>query len=101
MAYYQNHVFFCVNQRDDGRASCADVDACELRGYAKQRVKALGLAGKVRINAAGCLDRCGHGPVVVVYPEGAWYSLRSKADVDEFIESHLLAGVKVERLLLD
>ncbi len=103
MAYYKNHVFFCVNQRDGGRASCADVGACELRSYAKQRVKALGLAGRgeVRINAAGCLDRCGHGPVVVVYPDETWYRLRSKADVDEFVESHLLAGTKVDRLLLD
>lgn len=101
--YYQYHVFFCVNQRDDGRKSCADAGAQELRDYAKQRVKELGLAGcgKVRINMAGCLDRCGKGPVSVVYPEGRWYKFESKSDVDEFIESHLVVGQPVERLLID
>jgi hypothetical protein len=59
-AYYRYHVFFCINQREDGEPCCAAKGAVAMRDYAKDRVKALGLAGKgqVRINQAGCLDRC-------------------------------------------
>ncbi len=98
--YYRYHVFFCVNQRDNGEPCCADKGSVAMREYAKDRVKALKLAGpgKVRINQAGCMDRCGRGPVIAVYPEGIWYSYKSQADVDEIIERHLIHGEIVERL---
>ena len=69
MSYYDKHVFFCCNQREPGdRPCCAAKGAAEMRDYAKKRVKQLGLAGegKVRINQAGCLDRCEEGPCIVV-----------------------------------
>ena len=100
MSYYQHHVFFCCNQRKNGEACCQDHGASEIRGYAKDRVKALGLSGegKVRINQAGCLDRCELGPVMVIYPEEVWYTYIDKADVDEIVEEHLKNGKVVERL---
>lgn len=103
MSYYQYHVFFCVNRRDDGRKCCADAGGQALRDYAKKKIKDLGLsgAGKVRVNMAGCLDRCAKGPVVVIYPEEVWYRLRSIADVDEMIDSHLIGGQVVGRLQVD
>ncbi len=99
-SYYQHHVFFCVNQRDNGQPCCADKNAVAMRDYAKSRVKALGLsgAGRVRINQAGCLDRCSQGPTIVIYPEGVWYSYASQADIDEIIDSHLVHGRVVDRL---
>ncbi len=102
MSHYDKHVFFCLNKRDDGRACCADHPAEELQAYAKQRVKALGLSGpgKVRINKAGCLDRCELGPVAVVYPDAVWYTFVDRQDIDEIIDSHLVKGVPVERLKL-
>ena len=71
-----------------------------MRDYVKSRVKELGCAGpgKIRVNNAGCLDRCSLGPVLVVYPEGVWYSYVDKADLDEIIDEHLVAGRVVERL---
>lgn len=98
--FYQRHLFFCINQRDDGRPACGDHDAQRLRDYAKDRVKTLGLAvpGGVRVNSAGCLGRCAQGPAIVVYPEGVWYTYRSEQDLDEIIEEHLLHGREVERL---
>lgn len=98
--YYRYHVFFCTNLRTDGRRSCEQCGASALRDYAKKKVKALGLAGPggVRINTAGCLDRCEQGPVVVVYPEGVWYSYVDQEDIDELIEEHLRNGRVVERL---
>lgn len=100
MSYYKHHVFFCCNQRQPGEVCCNDRGAAELRNYAKDRIKALKLngKGKVRINSAGCLDRCDEGPVIVVYPEEVWYTYVDKADVDEIIEEHLVRGRVVERL---
>ena len=102
MSHYRHHVFFCTNQRANGEACCADFNANELREYAKARIKALGQsgAGQVRINTAGCLDRCALGPVMVVYPEAVWYTYVDREDLDEIIERHLVGGERVERLRL-
>src|SRR6476620_6537466 len=100
MSYYLHHVFFCTNKRDDVSACCTNRDAQTLRDYAKARVKALGMSGegRIRINNAGCLDRCEEGPVIVVYPEVVWYTYVDKDDIDEIIDQHLLKGQVVERL---
>ncbi len=70
--------------------------------HMKSCVKKLGLSGegKVRINRAGCLDRCGEGPLMVVYPEAVWYTFVDIDDLDEIIESHLMKGKIVERLVI-
>jgi (2Fe-2S) ferredoxin len=100
MSYYAYHVFFCTNLREDGSDCCQRFDAQGIRDYAKLRCKELGLAGEggVRINTAGCLDRCAEGPVMVVYPESVWYSYVDREDIDEIIEEHLKNGRVVERL---
>lgn len=100
MSYYDKHVFFCTNQCAPGEACCANHDAQAMRAYAKQRIKDLDLAGsgKLRINSAGCLGRCDEGPVLVVYPEGVWYTYVDKSDIDEIIDTHLLNNRIVERL---
>lgn len=71
-----------------------------MRIYAKEKIKALNLSGKgkIRINSAGCMDRCDEGPVLVVYPDGVWYTYVDKHDIDEIIEEHLLHGRVVTRL---
>jgi (2Fe-2S) ferredoxin len=71
-----------------------------MRKRAKQRAKALGLAGKggVRVNRAGCMDRCEEGPIAVVYPEGVWYTYVDEEDVDEIVDEHLAHGRVVDRL---
>ena len=102
MSYYERHVFFCCNQRDpaDARGCCNAKGASAMRDYAKQRVQELGMAGagKVRINQAGCLDRCAEGPCAVVYPDGVWYTYVDRGDIDEIIEEHLRHGRIVARL---
>ncbi len=101
MSYYQRHIFFCLNQRE-GENACAQHDAQASFDHCKKRVKAEGLAGQggVRVNKAGCLDRCAGGPVAVVYPDETWYSFVDKSDIDEIVESHLRDGKPVERLVL-
>lgn len=100
MSYYERHVFFCCNQRDDGESCCNALGATGMRDYAKRRMKELGLSGegKVRINVAGCLDRCEQGPCLVVYPDAVWYTYVDKSDIDEIIDEHLKHGRTVERL---
>ena len=101
-SHYKHHVFFCLNRREAGENCCANHDAEAMQAYAKEKIKALRRAGpgKVRINKAGCLDRCDLGPCLVVYPEGVWYTYLDKKDIDEIIDSHLVNGHIVERLRL-
>lgn len=103
MSYYRHHVFFCCNQRAPGaRTCCNDKGATQLRDYAKQRIKKLGLSapGQVRINQAGCMERCEEGPCIVVYPEAVWYTYADERDIDEIIDEHVVSGRVVERLRL-
>ena len=99
--YFKRHIFFCLNERKNNEACCAQQNAQAAFDHCKTRVKELGLAGpgEVRVNKAGCLDRCAGGPVAVVYPEGVWYSYLDTSDIDEIVESHLKNGQVVQRLV--
>ncbi|MFV1921104.1 MAG: (2Fe-2S) ferredoxin domain-containing protein [Methylotenera sp.] len=101
--YFKHHIFFCLNQRDDGAACCSDKGAEAAFDYMKAQVKKLDLRGKgkVRVNRAGCFDRCGEGPLLVVYPEAVWYTFVDNEDIDEIIQSHLLNENVVQRLLVE
>ncbi len=102
MPKYEHHIFICTNQRDPGhpRGSCDSSGSGELHKLFKTAVAKRGLKGKVRANKAGCLDQCEHGPNVVVYPDAVWYGFVSPADVDEIIDSHIVGGKPVERLII-
>ncbi len=100
-SYYQRHIFFCLNQREGGKECCSQHQAEAAFDRCKSQSKAQGLlgAGKVRVNKAGCLDRCAGGPIAVVYPEAVWYTYVDQDDIDEIVQSHLRDGVVVQRLL--
>ena len=99
--FYSRHVFCCTNERPAGhpRGCCKAKDSERLRNYLKVRAKEAGL-DDVRINVAGCLDRCELGPTMVIYPEGVWYSAATKADIDEILATHVRDGGRVLRLML-
>ena len=98
--FFKQHVFFCMNMREDGRRCCGEHGAAVAQKHAKKRIKELNMngPGKVRVNQAGCLDRCEEGPVLVVYPEGTWYTYVDTTDIDDIIDTHLVGGKVVERL---
>ena len=100
--WYRAHVFCCTNRRAAGhpRGCCAEKGSEALRDYMKKQASKLGLKGEVRVNIAGCLDRCEYGPTLVIYPEGIWYAYRDEADIDEILRVHVLGGGRVERLML-
>ena len=102
MSYYKRHIFFCLNERENGENACALHGAQAGFDHCKSRVKSERLAGPggIRVNRAGCLDRCAGGPVAVVYPEAVWYTFVDASDIDEIVDSHLKNGKVVERLVL-
>ena len=99
--YYRSHVFVCTNERPAGhpRGCCKNKGSERLRDYMKARAKELGLKD-VRINSAGCLDRCELGPTMVIYPEGVWYAPKTTDDIDVILEAHLRQGGRVPHLML-
>jgi (2Fe-2S) ferredoxin len=99
--WFQAHVFVCCNRRPDGhrRGSCAARGSEALKDYMKARAKELGLKN-LRVNTAGCLDRCEFGPAIVIYPEGVWYRAETREDIDEILAAHLVQGGRARRLML-
>jgi (2Fe-2S) ferredoxin len=97
---FERHVFICVNKRpaDDPKGCCADKGAEAVRDAFKKLLHERGLKGRIRANAAGCLDQCARGVAVVVYPEQVWYGGVRAEDVPEIVEHHLVGGQPVERL---
>jgi (2Fe-2S) ferredoxin len=102
MAKFKHHIFICTNQRppENPRGCCDPSGLGTLQLRFKKELAARGLKHEVRANKAGCLDQCEHGPTVVIYPEAVWYGGVTGADVAEIVESHILNGVPVERLML-
>lgn len=103
MGFYKKHVFVCENERDssDPRGCCKDRGGVEFADELRKLCKEAGLKGTVRINRAGCLDKCALGAVAVIYPEDVWYGHLTREDAKEVFESHILNGKPVERLRVD
>ncbi|MDP7556798.1 MAG: (2Fe-2S) ferredoxin domain-containing protein [Nitrospinaceae bacterium] len=103
MPRFQKHLFICNNKRaeDDPRGSCSACGSDDLLDYAKGRIHEMGLKGKVRVNKAGCLDACAHGPAMVVYPGNVWYSPKTKEDMEEIIKEHVQNNRIANRLVIE
>lgn len=102
MARFTKHLFFCINERaaDNPKGCCFLKNSLQLLDHAKKRVHEMGLKGKVRINKAGCLDACAHGPTVVVYPDDIWYTLRTIENVEEILLEHVQNDRIVKHLVI-
>jgi (2Fe-2S) ferredoxin len=92
---FEKHVFVCT-----GGDFCPaqDGNSKEIHSALKSQAAKAGLAGKVRVNKSGCLDQCGHGPMIAVYPDCTWYSHITLDDVPVIVAEHLAGGRPVERL---
>ncbi len=102
MARYKRHLFICENLRpeDHPRGCCARRHGTEIREKFKEELRLRGLSTQFRANKSGCLDACEFGPTVVVYPDAVWYGKVTVDDVVEIIESHLIGGEPVRRLMI-
>jgi len=95
MGPFEKHVFVCTS----GSVCPAETDAVAVHARLKELVQEAGLAGRIRINKAGCFDQCGHGPLVAVYPENVWYSRVTVADAESIFRQHLVGEVPVSSLI--
>ena len=103
MAKFEKHIFICTNQRPEGhpRGCCNASGEADLHRAFKSKLAERNILGdRVRANKSGCLEQCEVGPTVVVYPDAVWYGGVTLADVDEIIDSHIVGGKPVERLML-
>jgi len=102
MSYYQKHIFLCNNIKANERKCCGQACSNEMRLYLKNKLKELNLLGqgKVRVSAAGCMGRCTDGPALVIYPQGLWYTYHSEQDLDDILNTSILADEVVDRLLI-
>jgi len=95
MNIYRSHILIC------GGTGCTSSGSVKLQEEFEARLKENGLENEVKLVQTGCFGLCALGPIVVVYPEGAFYSRVEKDDVKEIVEEHLLKGRIVTRLLYD
>ena len=91
---YERHLFVCVTGK-----TCPGRGSEQVLALLRQKAKAAGITDRIRVNKSGCLNQCAAGPVMVVYPEGIWYSGVSANDVDEIFTKTVLRGEVIERLL--
>jgi (2Fe-2S) ferredoxin len=91
MGQYRHHVFVCTSGKE-----CPKQGAEDVHKALKKLVSEAGLKKIVRVNHAGCMNQCGHGPMVVVYPEDVWYAHVDEAGARRIVAEHLVAGSVVD-----
>jgi len=99
MEPFRYHVFVCTQAKAEGVQCCSAAGSTQLLDRFGQELSAQGLADDVQVTTCGCLGTCDHGPVVVVYPEGAWYSGVKPEDVSDIVASHFASGKVLTRLV--
>ena len=99
----KKHIFVCENHRPEnsGRPSCGARGSKEIRAQLKKKLVEINVHKKYRINRAGCLGQCEHGPNLVIYPQGIWYAGIKLEDIDEILENSILDDYIIDRLLLN
>jgi (2Fe-2S) ferredoxin len=102
MGRFERHVFVCLNEREKGdpRGCCSAKGSEAVHARLKEMLKQRGLHRRIRANRAGCMDACAFGVTVVVYPDNVWYGGVTLSDLEEIVESHLIRGVPVARLVI-
>jgi len=101
---HKYHAFVCCMSRPEGHplGSCSNRGGGQdLLNHLRQRFQEdmlwkLGVA----VSQSSCLGFCGHGPLMVVYPEDTWYRPTTTADIDEIVQSHFVEGKVVQRLVV-
>jgi nitrite reductase/ring-hydroxylating ferredoxin subunit/(2Fe-2S) ferredoxin len=94
MGQYDCHVFVCTS----GETCPTQGDVEKFVKVLRDGVRQASKHTEVRINKAGCFSQCGHGPMLVVYPDDVWYAGVQESDLEEILRSHILGGQPVERL---
>ncbi|MEO0311668.1 MAG: hypothetical protein RIQ89_1325 [Bacteroidota bacterium] len=92
-------MFICTNERGaNEKKSCGEACGLSFVKALKKELKDLGLNKEIRVQRAGCLDVCEHGPAAVVYPEGVFYGNLTASGVNKILEQHLINNAVVTDL---
>jgi len=97
---FEKHIFICTNQKAEGKSCCGETRGLELVEKFREVIAEKGLKGKVRAQRSGCLDACGNGPTLVIYPEGTYYGHVTPADVNRIVSEHVIGGNVIAELEL-
>lgn len=92
---YRSHVMVC------GGTGCTSSNSDKIAQAFEDEILATGLQDEVKVIRTGCFGLCALGPIVVIYPEGSFYSMVKEENVKEIVDEHLLKGRPVTRLLYD
>ena len=92
---YRSHVLVC------GGTGCTSSHSNEIIEALESELKAKGLENEIKVIKTGCFGLCALGPIMIVYPEGCFYSEVKVEDIPEIVEEHLLKGRMVKRLIYD
>ena len=98
MLPFRKHVFICTNRKPDDDGCCAARGSEEVLQKFRAEIAVRKLQGEIHVTPCGSLGTCGHGPNMVVHPDGTWYSGVTVNDIAEIIDQHLVGGKVVERL---
>ena len=90
---YRSHVLVC------GGTGCTSSNSQQIIDALETEIAAAGLSDEVKVVKTGCFGLCALGPIMIVYPEGSFYSEVKPSDVPEIVQEHLLKGRIVKRLL--
>ena len=99
MEPFRSHIFVCTQEKPEGVPSCSASASLHVLDAFRRELESCGLANEVLLTTCGCLGACDHGPVVIVYPEGAWYSGVRPEDASEIVRSHIVSEKIVSRLV--
>jgi len=98
LAPFRYHAFVCTQEKPEGVPCCSAAGSFRALDALHRELGAAGLADDVQVSSCGCLGLCDSGPVMIVYPEGTWYTKLDTAEVREIVGSHFKQGKKVTRL---
>lgn len=97
MEPFRFHVFVCTQEKPEGVPSCPAKGSWRVLDALHRQLKSHGLSDEVQVTTSGCLGLCDHGPVMIAYPDGAWYREVQVEDVPEIVASYLQSGKVVAR----
>jgi NADH-quinone oxidoreductase subunit F/NADP-reducing hydrogenase subunit HndC len=95
MAIYRAHVLVC------GGTGCASSNSAKIKERFEEKVKEMDLHKEVQVISTGCFGLCEEGPIVVVYPEGAFYNRMTVEKVDKIVDEHIYKGRIVKDYLYE
>ncbi len=98
MGPFRYHALVCTQEKAEGVPCCSTAGSFRVLDSLHRELGAQGLSDEVQVSSCGCLGVCDSGPVMIVYPEGTWYTKLTPNDVNEIVISHFKDGQKVARL---